>query len=207
MIKVPIRNYCDRGKRIKAGDETTFHCLFNELYQPVLNRAIEVLKNYHDADEATQDVFVKLWQKKGNWNPDLGTFMGWFITLAERSIIDSFRKQIRSRKKVPYSVDYSILGDEEEADAEVTVLELLADTKSNPLDLIIADETMHRIEAILLTVRHEHRLAWILRHVEGYKPPEIAKIMGYPVGTCKIWIYRCNHQIRAELEATDGDPK
>lgn len=203
MIKVPKFNYCETGKRIQAGDELAFAGIFHELYKPVYNRALEVLKNPCDADEASQDIFIKLWRKKSKWDPSRGTFMGWFLTLAERSIIDAYRSQQRARRYM-YSIDKNIVDwiDDEDNDI-LTTLELVPDRKPDVLSSIIADETMRHIEEAVLSVENrKQRLAWILRHFEGYSPPEISEIIGYPVGTCKIWIHRCQKKIRAVLEET-----
>ena len=199
MINVPKYNYCDIGKRIQAGEASVFGGFFQEFYTPVYNRALKVLKNHHDAEDATQGVFIKVWENKTKWNASGGTFMGWFLTLAERSIIDVYRKK-QSLIKKTLSLDYEY-GNPENADDVQTLLELVPDYKSDPLGLMIDDETMTLIETALLTVsKREHRLAWILRHIEGYSQLEIAEIMGSPVGSCKMWIHRCQHTLRTYLE-------
>lgn len=202
MINVPKLNYCETGKRIQAGDALAFQSFFHELYKPVYKRAFEVLKNHCDADEASQDIFIKIWQKKSKWDSSRGTFMGWVLTLAERSIIDAYRKQKRVQNT--YSVDKNIVDwIDDEDDGILTTLELVSDEKPDALGLIIADETMRHIEEAVLSVENrKQRLAWILRHFEGYTPPEISEIMGHPVGTCKIWIHRCQKKMRAVLEET-----
>ena len=128
--------------------------------------------------------------------------MGWFLILAERSIIDAFRKQQREVKKQTDSFDSNLIdvGDSEETDEVFTILELVPDRQPDGLGHVVADEIMHNIEAALLSVPNgRHRLAWILRHFEGYSPPQISEIMGYPENTCKIWVHRCQLKMREVL--------
>ena len=202
MIKIPKCSYCDVGKRIQAGDESVFNDFFHQLYAPVYARALKVLKNHFDADEATQDVFVKLWRKKHNWKASAGTFMGWVLTLAERTIIDAYRKKQSELKKGVYSLDYQFPHHKPD-DVVQTLLESIPDPSPEVPERMISEETLIRIETAVLSVqKRNHRLAWILRHLEGYSPPEVARIMGYPVGSCKIWIHRCQKEIRTSLAET-----
>ena len=203
MINVPKNDYCDLGKQLQAGDALAFDMLFNQLYKPVYKRAFAVLRNHCDADDASQEVFIKIWQKISKWNPSGGSFMGWFLTLAERSIIDAYRKQQRYLKKA-CSIDKNLVDAiDDEDDNILMALEVVPDEKPDTLDLIIADETLHRIEEALLSVEdRRHRLAWILRHFEGYSPAQISEIIGHPVSTCKIWVHRCQRKMREVLTET-----
>ena len=203
MIHVPKNDYCDLGKRIQAGDVFAFEVLFHQLHKPVYNRAFAMLKNHCDAEDAAQEVFIKIWQKSTKWDPSLGGYMGWFLTLAERSIIDAYRKQQRYQKKTD-SIDKNIVDAiDDEDDNILTALELFPDPRQDALGQVIADEMMRRIEEALISVdNRRYRLAWILRHLEDYTPPEISKIMGHPENTCKIWIYRCRVKMREILAET-----
>ena len=202
MINVPRRDYCETGKRIQAGDAIAFQRIFRELYNPVYNRAVRVLKNHADAADAAQEVFIKVWQKKLKWDPSVGQFLGWFLILAERSIIDAFRKQQRELKKHTDSFDSNLIdvGDSEETDEVFTVLELVPDRQPDGLEQTVADEILRHIEAAVCSIENpKHRLAWILRHFEGYPPAKISEIMGYPANTCKIWVHRCQLKLREVL--------
>ena len=204
MIRVPRFNYCETGKRIQAGDEFAFEGIFHKLYKPVYNRAFAVLKNHHDADVASQDVFIKLWEKKSKWEPSGGEFLGWFLILAERSIIDAYRKQQRSQKYTT-SIDSIVTSDAPSETETLTFLECIRDPQPEALELILADEAMQLIEEAVLSVPNpKHRLAWILHRFEGYKHSKIAEIMRAPENTCKIWIFRCQKQIREVLQEIDG---
>lgn len=201
MIKVPKLDYCKIGKRIQADDAFAFDMLFHQLYQPVYRRAFAMLRNHCDADDASQEVFIKLWQKIPKWDAALGSFIGWFLILAERSIIDAYRKQQRHLKRTD-SLDKNIVDSVDDEDANIlTPLELVPDERPDTLGIIIADETMRRIEETVISIENRrHRLAWILRNFEGYPLREISEIMGSPVGSCKVWIHRCQNEMRAVLE-------
>ena len=204
MINVPRYDFSDEAKRIQAGDELAFSSVFRQLYNPVYNRALVILKNHQDAADASQDVFIKVWQKKSKWDPAQGQFLGWFLVLAERTIIDAYRKKKRSQKDID-SIDRHIYGTDNADTDGLTALECIPDRSPDALRSIAADEALRLIEDALLTVpNRNHRLAWILRHFEAYSVPRISEIMNAPRTSCKIWIHRCQIQIREALKATDG---
>ena len=203
MIKVPKYSYCDIGKRIYASDVCAFSDFFHELYTPVYMRALKVLKHPIDAEDAAQDVFAKLWKRREKWVASKGTFMGWFLTLAEGTIIDAYRKKQRYLKKEAefriVSLDSGYNTSEKDESVQ-TRLERVPDRQPDVLSLMVSDEIMEQIETAVCSVENRYfRLAWILRHLEGYLPSEIAKIMKCSVGTCKSRIHRCQKEIRKIL--------
>ena len=205
MIKIPKQDLCEDAKRLQAGDTLAFQRVFRILYEPVYKRAVDVLKNHADAADTTQDVFIKVWQKRSRWDPSVGAFMGWFLILAERSIIDAFRKQQRALKKNTDSLDMNLIdaGESEDTDEVFTISELIPAPQSDVLEDLVAKETIQQIEAAVLSVENpKHRLAWILRNFEGYSQAQIANIMRSPVSSCKIWAYRCQIKIREILKET-----
>ena len=204
MISVPRYELCDVGKRIQAGDEFAFEGVFRQLYRPVYARAFAVLKNDQDAADTSQDVFIKVWQKASKWDPAGGPFLGWFLVLAERTIIDAYRKQKRSRKDT-CSIEDIVASDDDSETCLLNLMECVSDGQPDPLRSIIADEAMQLIEEAVLSVSNrKHRLAWILRHFEGYPPRKISEIMGSPISSCKMWIHRCSKELRKELAKIDG---
>ena len=191
MITYPRTDFSEVAHRIQAGDENAYAEFFRELYQPVLKRALVLLRNYADAEDATQAVFIKLWRNRSKYNPDVGDFLGWFLTLAERTLIDEYRKQQRLLRAEATTFETPI----GETDETLTLSDVLADDKLDPLDAMIIQEGIETIEDILLELSTVNRLAFILHDLEGYKMGEVAKIMACSLGTAKIRAYRARHKI------------
>ena len=100
MMKINGLISCEDAKLFKETDDSLiFSKIFRTLYPHVYAHARYILKNHEDAEEATQDAFIKLTNSILKWNPDLGKFTAWFAIVARRSIIDSYRKQQRYLKR------------------------------------------------------------------------------------------------------------
>jgi RNA polymerase sigma-70 factor (ECF subfamily) len=83
----------DLIRRIIRQDQ---HALM-ELYQMygglVYGLALRVLQNPGMAEEVTQDIFLKVWQQPDRWNPELGQFSSWLLTITRNAAIDRLRKE------------------------------------------------------------------------------------------------------------------
>ncbi|RKU21071.1 hypothetical protein C6499_22910 [Candidatus Poribacteria bacterium] len=197
MIRVEhFEDSTDLARGIQAGDADVYAAFFNRLYAPVLERARYLLKNHEDAEDATQEVFFKAWEKRSKYDPAGGDFVGWFLVLAERTLLDAYRKRKRLSEievtsfETPFEEDSEIL----------TLSEIIAAPRTDVLDAIVVDETLAAIEAALLEMTPVYRLTFILYYFEGYSLVEVSEIMRCPYSTSKIRAYRARHQILAILE-------
>lgn len=174
----------------KEGDEIAFSQLFDKHYSWVYSKAYRMLGNYQDTEEVTQDVFIKVWQKLNKWDTKQGSFQAWLNTVARNTIIDAIRKRERIREApVSGSPD----------DDEVPLIEY-EDPRPGPDRQLEAQEAQEILESALQQVtKPNHRIAWILRHLEGYSIAEIARILDRKDGTVKIWIFRCTKELRQIL--------
>ena len=177
--------------QVKQGNEVAFSQLFDKHYEWVYSKAYRILKHHQDAEEVSLDVFTKVWEKLQNdqWDPKKGSFWAWFNKLAFNTIIDAFRKRGRIRE--------SVLTFEEQDDSPLNEYE---DSGPGPDKHIIAQEAQEILEEALEQVtKPNHRIAWILRHLEGCSVAEISRILNRKEGTVKIWIYRCTQELKQIL--------
>lgn len=200
MIRIKhFEDSMDLARGIQAGDADVYAAFFNRLYAPVFERARHLLKNHEDAEDATQEVFIKAWEKRSKYDPAGGDFVGWFLVLAERTLLDAYRKRKRQHQievttlETPFNQDNEIL----------TFSEILADTTISALDTLVAEETLEVIESVLLKITPVYRLAFYLHFFEGYSHAEIARIMVSNKNTVKVRIYRARQQLLTILGETD----
>ena len=178
----------------KAGNDAAFRQLFDKHYRWVYNKAYRMLGNYQDTEEVASDVFVKVWQKlnKNKWDAEKGSFQAWLNMVARNTIIDAIRKRNRIRERP--------LGGSPEEDEQP--LSQYEDPYVGPEQEIEAAEAQQILESALEQVtKSNHRIAWMLRHLEGYSIAEIARILSRKEGTVKIWIFRCTEELRKILVA------
>lgn len=178
----------------KAGNDAAFRQLFDKHYKWVYNKAYRMLGNYQDTEEVASDVFIKVWQKlnKNKWDPEKGSFQAWLNMVARNTIIDAIRKRNRIR-------EHPLSGSPDEDEQPLSKYE---DPHSGPEQELEAVEAQQILESALEQVtKSNHRIAWMLRHLEGYSIAEIARILNRKEGTVKIWIFRCTEELRKILVA------
>lgn len=156
---------------------------FRELYKGNVSRVYAVcLRASQDrdtADELTQEVFVKAWEKLGTFHFE-SKFSSWLHSIA----VNQFLMMKRSEKRF--------------TDRVAELSEML--TRENP-----AAKAKHTfdsridIEAALEKLPEQARLTFVLHDIEGYKHHEISKLMNIEVGTSKAHLHRARKILRAEL--------
>ena len=178
--------------QVKQGNEAAFRQLFDKHYEWVYSKAYRMLEYQHqDAEEASLDVFTKVWKtlQDDKWDPQKGSFWAWLDKLAFNTIVDAIRKRKRIRE--------SVLTYKEQDDNPLYEYE---DDNPGPDKLMIAQEAQEILEKALEQVtKPNHRIAWILRHLEGCRVAEIARILNRKEGTVKIWILRCTKELKQIL--------
>jgi len=201
MIRIEhFEDSTDLARGIQAGDADVYAAFFNRLYAPVLERARHLLKNREDAEDATQEVFIKAWEKRSKYDPAGGDFVGWFLILAERTLLDAYRKRKRLSEREVTSLETPF----EEDNETLTLSEILPDTQAAALDTMVINEAFAVVEAALLEMTPVYRLTFILYYFEGYSLVEVSEIMRCPYSTSKIRVYRARRQILAILEEVDS---
>ena len=199
MIRYPKGNFNEIGVRIRDGDEAAFQTFFEAMYPGVFERAFHYLKNYEDARDSTQEVFIKLWQKRFKYNVCDAGFLAWFQVLAERTLIDVYRRNKRTLTSVETSMDAIVDVDEK---FPITLSEIIADPCESALDGLIKEEFIMEIENILLRLKITplSRLTFILYYFEGYKHSQISQIVGGSVGGSKMRVYKVSTKVRKHFE-------
>ena len=172
----------------KSGDPDAFAEIFNICYPYIYSRyALPILRRQEDAEEATSDVFMKVWRHFNKWNPAEGEFIAWLTVLAKRRIIDAKRSQDAAFHKNAYLITID----------ELALMESVPCPRYQVLEVLVLEERIEQIEEALFQVSNpNHRLAWMLRHFEDYSQKEIAAIMRSPLTSVKMWIHRCNKHIQ-----------
>jgi len=130
------------------------------------------------ADELTQDIFVRAWQKLGTFRGD-ASFGTWLHRLAVNVIIERFRSLGVQRDR--------LLADGEDA------LQRMPSPRSS------GDFRMD-FEAALECLPNAAREVFVLHDVEGYKHHEIGGLLGISPGTSKSQLHRARMLMRGHLE-------
>ncbi|WP_460796270.1 RNA polymerase sigma factor SigE [Nocardioides pacificus] len=147
----------------------------------VYRLAYRLTGNRPDAEDLTQEVFVRVFRSLSTYSP--GTFEGWLHRITTNLFLDQARRKQRIR--------FDALSDERAG--------RLASSAPEP-DIAVADRTFDDdIEQALATLPPDFRAAVVLCDVEGLSYEEIADIMGAKLGTVRSRIHRGRAMLRTAL--------
>ncbi|HWI43712.1 MAG TPA: RNA polymerase sigma factor SigE [Nocardioides sp.] len=166
----------------EAGEQVLdWHEIVEQHSDRVYRLAMRLTGNRHDAEDLTQEVFVRVFRSLHTYTP--GTFEGWLHRITTNLFLDQARRKQRIR--------FDSLSDERAA--------RLA-SASAPPEAAYADRTFDDdVAAALASLAPDFRAAVVLCDVEGLSYEEIAEIMGAKLGTVRSRIHRGRAQLRAAL--------
>jgi RNA polymerase sigma-70 factor (ECF subfamily) len=172
-----------------AGDQRAWHTLVTGQHKRVYAICYRFTGDPDEAEDITQDVFLKVYRNLSSFDPAKGGFHTWITTLTRNLLVDNYRRTRLDRASD--SLDETLSGE----DDGPTAAERLADTRQNQEQRFAGLELKATIQAALLKLSIELREAVILRDLEDMDYKEIAVILKIPEGTVKSRISRG----RAEL--------
>jgi RNA polymerase sigma factor (sigma-70 family) len=147
----------------------------------VFRLALRLTGNRHDAEDLTQEVFVRVFRSLHTYQP--GTFEGWLHRITTNLFLDQARRRQRIR--------FDALSDERAA--------RIASAVAGP-DRAYDDRTFDDdVEAALAALPPDFRAAVVLCDIEGLTYEEIAEILGAKLGTVRSRIHRGRAMLRAAL--------
>ena len=158
--------------RAAAGDVRAFEQLYHT-HLPRVHSLVRRMGGARDADELTQDVFVRVWQKLATFRGD-SAFATWLHRLAVNVVIERFRQDNTRRQRLH--------------DGEDVFETLSAPPRSRD---VVMD-----FEAALETLPDGARQIFVLHDVEGYKHHEIGEMLDISSGTSKAQLHRARMMLR-----------
>ena len=148
----------------------------------VYRLAYRLTGNPHDAEDLTQEVFVRVFRSLSSYTP--GTFEGWLHRITTNLFLDSARRRQRIR--------FEGLADE--------MAHRLAGSEPTPAQAFDDSHLDDDVQAALKALPPEYRAAVVLCDIEGFSYEEIAATLGVKLGTVRSRIHRGRAQLRSALE-------
>ena len=137
-----------------------------------------------DAQDLTQEVFIRVYRTMGSYNLEKGAFTTWLTTLARNLLVDHFRRTKQDR--VTDSIDAGL----REEDDSLSLGDRLEDTRPSPDDRLASKEAQKMVQMALARISPDLREAVILRDLQDMDYKEIAAVLRVPEGTVKSRINR-----------------
>lgn len=167
----------DRLRRLAAGDQGVLADLFIEHGDMVFRTALRLTGSRADAEDVTQDLFLRLGGAVAGFTGGPGSFAGWLRRVAVRQALMHMRGGRRRR----------------EVDVD-GVLGLLAPA--------VHEAERMTIEAAIARLPDDHRTVFLLKEVEGYGHAEIADLLGISVANSEVRLHRARRTLRELLRGS-----
>lgn len=184
--------------RCVAGDGAAWEELARSQHRRIYGICYRFIGSASEAEDLTQDVFIKVFRNIENFDPSKGGFNTWLTTLTRNMLVDNYRRARMDR--VTDSLDETPNGEEDGP----SKLDRLADTGRNQEQQLAGMELRAQIQEALKQVSPELREAVILRDLEDMDYKDIAEVLGVPQGTVKSRISRGRSELAKLLKRIEG---
>ncbi|HID57207.1 TPA: sigma-70 family RNA polymerase sigma factor [Candidatus Poribacteria bacterium] len=169
-------------QRVKQGDEEAFEQIFYRYQKKVYNVAYRMTGNRETAEDMTQEVFLRLFQKIRKFRGK-SSFSTWLYRLTVNLCLDHLRKRNAHLSES--------LEDVEEGD--------LAYGKT-PEEELILKERREAVQRIINSLPDKLRAIIILREIEGLSYRELAEAMGCSMGRVKSLLHEARMELKRRIE-------
>src|SRR6476661_9475202 len=164
-------------ERTARGDKAAFRLVYEATSLKLYGIVVRILGRRDLADEILQEVYVRVWQRAGDFNTSSGSPITWLAAIARNLALDEARrKTARSIEDFP------------------EVLQLPSD--DDPLATLERSEDYLRLRACLDGLEPDKKEIVLLVYYYGMTREEIANRVDRPVATVKTWLRRSLAQLR-----------
>ena len=164
--------------RIAARDAAAFAALYKQTNAKLYGVVARILTRGDAAADALQEVYVRIWEKAGEFDPLKGSPLAWMATIARNRALDEVRR-VR-----PVSLEDQPEGFEPAAE------------EIDPLAARERSEGLTALVDCLKALDEEKRAIVLLAYYRGSSREALAKRFGRPVPTIKTWLHRSLAQLR-----------
>jgi len=183
-------------RRCVAGDAAAWEEIVRQYHRRIYNICYRFAGSTDEAEDLTQDVFIKMYKTLNTYDRGRGAFMTWVTTITRNLLVDHFRKSKYDR--VTDSLDTPV---SEHEDA-MPLSDRIEDRAPAPDARVLSRETGESVHHALQKLSPELREAVILRDLQDMDYREIATVLRVPEGTVKSRINRGRAELARLLQRT-----
>ena len=172
-------------KQVCMGETQLFRLLIERHQQHIFNLCYRMLRQFEEADDATQDTFLKAYRSLKQFRGD-ARLKTWLCQIARNECLNRLRHENMASLDQQLTTDHSFQ---------------TADSTPSPLELIEQRETQSIVHEAINKLPHQYRLVITLFHLNGLSYEEISQVMEIPMGTVKTHIFRARELLKSKLQA------
>lgn len=180
-----IINYCQ-------GNEKSLEILIKRYFKLIYKFIYRYIGNQEDAEEITQEVFIKVWRNLQKFDQNK-SFKIWVFVIAKNTCLDWLKKK------------RTVLFSELEHNSEKKFLpENIIDTNPSPDKILERQDLANFLNKALENLSLQYRIVLFLRYNDHFTFKEIAEILGEPLNTIKSRHRRAIIALKKLLEGIDS---
>lgn len=177
-------------ERIKAGDMAAYNDIVARYYDRIFARVSQLLKNKQDAEEVTQDAFIRAHRGLENFRGD-ASFSTWLYQIATNLAHNRYWYWFRRKRDQSISLDHPLTDD-----GSLTLENVMPCAGESPAEAAVTQEFVDRVSECMRVLNEKHKEVLILRNVKNLSYDEIAQQLEISVGTVKSRIARARDSLR-----------
>ena len=182
--------------REQTSRRAEFDRLVERYHKQAYNIAYRMTGNHADAEDLTQEAFVRAFRFFGNYRRDW-PFDNWLYKIMSNLFVDDLRRRPKAHlQSLDQPLDLSGSGE--------VYLEI-PDSASNPERMVMSHELDERIQRALNSLPNDFRMTVVLADIEGLSYEEISAAMKCSLGTVRSRLHRGRKLLRAKIAVCEGD--
>jgi RNA polymerase sigma-70 factor, ECF subfamily len=175
-----------------ARPKREFDSLVRRYHRQAYNIAYRLTGNHADAEDLTQEAFVRAFRFFDNYRRDL-PFENWLYRIISNLFVDDLRRKPKARI---HSLDAPVGGD---SNSESQAFFEIPDNRENPERVVLHEELDEQIQKALASLPADFRMTVILADIEGMSYEEISETMRCSLGTVRSRLHRGRKLLRHKL--------
>ncbi|WP_165864329.1 sigma-70 family RNA polymerase sigma factor [Capsulimonas corticalis] len=194
VAQVMHAGYADAAliERCRRRDEAAFAEVVARYKTKIYNYVCRMMGNDDDAEDITQEVFIRMYQSLGTFRQQ-SSLNTWVFRIASNLCIDQFRRR-KKHQAIAYSLD-----DTDDSGDKAGLEREVPDATYEPQRLLANSEMSAQIDLALTHLPDKLRAVVLLYDLEELSYEEIARVLEIPVGTVKSRLFNARLQLRKRL--------
>ena len=164
-----------------------FNVIYNEYHLLVYNVALNYVQNIEDAEEITQDVFLKVYHSLSDFKEN-SSIKTWLYRITINQSLDCIKSK-NSKKR------FFIFGKKSQNDFELSNISNF----EHPGILLEKQEDAKVLFSVINTLPENQKTAFILSKVDGLSNPEVSEIMGMSISAIESLLFRAKKELKEKL--------
>ncbi|MCB1754167.1 MAG: sigma-70 family RNA polymerase sigma factor [Gammaproteobacteria bacterium] len=167
--------------KIALGNRPAFAQLYSHTSAKLFAVLLRLLDNRADAEDALQEVFIRIWQRADRYKPSGHSAMPWLHTVARNHAIE----RLRTKKRQPVPLD--------EPDSKPSA-------EATPERSLTASNDLQRVGECLEELEEDRASALCSAYLDGDSYQTLADRFDVPLNTMRTWLRRSLQKLKACFE-------